>query len=60
MSWLLDGLPGHPVPPCPYEDASKAPLDEKSVLYFFLSQPQRIIDEMRREGYFWTNTGLSR
>lgn len=59
-AWLLRDLPGHPVPPCPYPDPSQATLDERSVLYFFLSNPQRILNELRREGDFWSQRGLAR
>merc|ERR1719233_307027 len=44
LRWLFHDYPGHPVPRCRWENP---PLEYRSLLYFFLSEPNRITDELK-------------
>ena len=60
LAWLLHDFPSHPVPPCRYEHDHEAPLEEQSLLAYFLKDTTRIEDELRSESNFWSQKGLSR
>ena len=61
LSWLAHDLPGHPVAPdCPYPSRKDAPLEEKSLLYYLIKDPNRIVKEIRDETTWFADKGLSR
>jgi len=46
--------------PCPYENDFEAPLEDSSVLVHFLGTPGRLEQQLRLDGFWWSNIGLSR
>ena len=60
LAWLMEGLPGHPVPECDTSHISDLRLEDVSVLAFFLGKPERIGAYLSAEYQWLLRKGIPR
>lgn len=60
LRWLFFDAPGHPVPPCPYKNPNRAPLEERFLIFRPLDHPQSGPKEGIRTIRFFMTKGFPR